>query len=64
MDRVRKVNVESLSYEDAEQLGVEIGRKLAEIAQEAAEKANRMLKIYGLETKMGFEQPYPISRGE
>lgn len=62
MERARKVDVEKLTNEQADQIGEEIGRKLSDIAKEAAEKANKLLKIYGLETKMAFEQPAPIKQ--
>lgn len=54
-DRIRKVNVETMSTEQADslstQLGSEIDKKLVAVKNEL----NKMLGVYGLELELGFQ---------
>lgn len=47
-ERVRKVDVEKLSLEQADLLSQQIGEKIAEIQKDALERMNRILNIYGM----------------
>ena len=53
-DRVRHVDVEKLSSEQAEILSAQIGEKLREIVDKACGDANRIVNIYGMKCKMQF----------
>lgn len=58
--RARKVNLNELTEEQFEQTMEAVDAKLVEITEEAVRKANEILNIYGLETKLQFLKPYPI----
>jgi len=51
-ERVRKVNVEALSVERAEELSQQIGEKVVKIQTEAIEKINKILSIYGMKAEL------------
>ena len=53
-ERVRKVDVNEKTVEQVEKIQESINKKLIFIVDEAVEKANKMLNIYGLETKMSI----------
>lgn len=53
--RKRKVDVSKLNMEQVEKLQEEIGKELSKIFDEAGQKANKLLNIYGLEIKIGYE---------
>ena len=53
-DRVRKVDVESMDVEQVDLLAEQLGAKVRGYVDEACEKANTVLKIYGLQAKMEF----------
>ena len=53
--RRRKVNVENMSDESLKKLEEEIGKRVSAIWQEAAEKANELLNIYGLEVLVNYK---------
>jgi hypothetical protein len=53
-DRVRKVDVESMENEQVDLLAEQLGAKVRGYVDEACEKANAVLKIYGLQAKMEF----------
>lgn len=52
IDRVRKVNVDNLSNEEVDLLAEQIGEKVRILVDEACAKANTLLAVYGLKTKM------------
>lgn len=54
LDRERKVDVENLGVERADELANQLGEHVRNICDEAVNKANQVLKIYGLEVKMQF----------
>jgi len=53
-ERVRKVDLEKLSEEEADQLSQRIGEKLRQIMDKACDEANRIAQIYGIQVKMQF----------
>lgn len=53
-DRERKIDVNSMSQEAVDDLGVQIGDKMREICEEAAAKANSILRIYGMNAKIAI----------
>lgn len=54
-DRERKINVDSLSLEQADALSAQIGKEIARIMDEANIRCNAILNIYGMETKIGYK---------
>ena len=52
INRKRHVDVNSLKDEQVEQLIEQISEKIKAMVDSTCEKANRMLNVYGLETKM------------
>lgn len=58
--RNRKVDVDRLTVEQVDKISEVLGQKLGKICDRAAEEANNILKIYGLETRLQFVQPFPI----
>lgn len=52
MNRVRKVDVEKLSQDQLDQLMIQMSDEINQIVDSACAKANSLLNIYGLETKM------------
>lgn len=66
--RVRKIDVDKLSPEQADSLSEQIGEKLRKIIDQACTEANRITEIYGMQVKMQFlieklDQPNEI-KGE
>lgn len=53
--RKRKIDLENLSPEQADKLAKQIGDEIAKIMDEANTKCNEMLRIYGLQTEIGYE---------
>lgn len=53
--RKRSVDVNALSRQQADRLEKEIGKQLGKIFDEAGTKANKMLNIYGLQIKIGYQ---------
>lgn len=51
-NRIRKVDMEKLTPEQAEELSNQIGAKLRELIDKTVEEANNFLKIYGMKAKM------------
>jgi hypothetical protein len=51
-DRVRKVNIDSLTVERAEELSKQIGDKVVKLQMEAAEKINKVLNVYGMKAQI------------
>jgi len=52
--RKRKVDVSTMTPEQQERLKENLGKQLAKIMDEANTKANKLLKIYGLETVIRY----------
>lgn len=55
IDRERKVDINKMKQEDVKNLSAQIGDKCREICDEAAEKINKLLAIYGLTGKIAFQ---------
>jgi hypothetical protein len=49
MERIRKVDVSTLSKEQFVEIQAVISKKMEEIAKKAVEEANVLLNIYGME---------------
>lgn len=61
-DRKRSIDISKLTFEEADNLSAQIGAKVNEIAHEASNKINALLKIYGMSADFYFtvnpaEQP-------
>ena len=54
-ERVRRIDVNLMSIEQADKLSVQIGQELAKIMDEANRKCNEMLNIYGLQTQIHYK---------
>ena len=54
IDKQRTANLDKMSEEEADRLGDKIGGKVRLFIDEACEKANKLLSIYGLRIKVGF----------
>jgi hypothetical protein len=54
-ERVRKVDVNALTLERADELSKQIGDKVIQIQTEALEKINKVLNVYGLKAEMAVE---------
>lgn len=54
-ERVRKVDVETLSQEQADELSKQIGDKVVKIQTEALEKINKILNVYGMKAEMSVK---------
>ena len=55
MERIRKINVESLSEQDMKNVEDMISKKILEITDKAVAEANRLLNVYGYEAKMAIQ---------
>ncbi len=53
-ERERKVDVNSMSPEEVEVLIAQLGERLRQICDDAAQKANSMLNIYGMNAKIAI----------
>lgn len=51
IERERKMNLEKLSPEQADQVSAQLGEKIKEINDKAIAEINRFLNIYGMEAK-------------
>jgi hypothetical protein len=54
-ERVRKVDVNSLTPERADELAAQIGDKVVQIQKEALEKINKVLKVYGMKASLSVQ---------
>jgi len=54
-DRERKIDIEKLTFEQADALSAQIGKEIARIMDEANIKCNSILNIYGMQTKIGYK---------
>ncbi len=55
MERIRKVNVESLSSEQLKQIEETLSKKVIEITDKAVAEANKYLNVYGFEAVMAIQ---------
>jgi hypothetical protein len=51
----KQVDVEELTEEQAKEIGLELGRKLGAIGDEAAAKANKLTEVYGFKTVVAIQ---------
>lgn len=51
-ERKRSFNINSLSAEAAQKLSDDIGAKVRQFCDEAVEKANKILNVYGMKAQM------------
>lgn len=54
IDRVRRVDVNNLSEQQVDELSDLIGTKVRDIVDEACDRINTILGIYGLQAKIQF----------
>lgn len=54
MNRQRSLDINKLDEQSIDQLGVQIGLKITAITDDAAEKVNRLLSIYGMSAKIAI----------
>lgn len=54
-ERARKVNVEELSLERADELSKQIGEKVIKLQKEALEKINKVLNVYGMKAEISVQ---------
>lgn len=52
--RRRKVDVSTMTLEQVDNISIQLGSKIKDICQEAVEKANKLLSVYGLSAKMAI----------
>lgn len=55
IDREKNFNLDSLSSEQQEILEKKLGKKLSTILDKAAQEANKMLNIYGVEVQIAYK---------
>jgi len=53
--RERKVDVSKLTVDQADKLSEQIGKELSKIMDEANLKCNKLLNVYGLQTKISYD---------
>lgn len=54
-ERQRSVDVESLQPDQAESIGFELGKRITEITDRAAEEVNKLTQIYGFKAKVAIQ---------
>lgn len=54
-DRIRKIDVNQMTIEQADALRGQIAKEMARIMDEANTKCNEMLNIYGMQTKINYQ---------
>jgi hypothetical protein len=52
IDRKRSIDIEKIDSKDIDLLSQQLGEKVRIIVDDAVEKANKLLNIYGLQAKM------------
>lgn len=52
IDRKRSVDIEKIDNKDIDLLSQQLGEKVRTIVDEAIDKVNQLLNIYGLQAKM------------
>lgn len=58
-ERERKVDISKMSQEQVESISQQVGDKVRQICDEACEKANKILNIYGMNAKMQIVIDHP-----
>lgn len=53
-DRERKVDIDKLTPEQADEISAQLGSKVREINDKAIGEVNQLLNIYGMEAKMSI----------
>jgi hypothetical protein len=53
-NRKRSFNIDKLTPEEADRIGADLGDKVRELVDQACEKANKLLNIYGMKVQMQF----------
>lgn len=59
-ERRKNIDIEKFTAEQVDRLSEQIGKQVSSICNEAMDKVNKILNVYGLETKMQLLPPYPI----
>ena len=54
-DRERRVDINSMTADQADALSAQIGKEIAKIMDSANLKCNELLNIYGLQTQIGYK---------
>lgn len=54
-DRERKIDISKMDKEAVDNLSIQIGEKVRQICDEAADRVNAILKIYGMSAKMAIQ---------
>lgn len=54
VERERKVDLSKMTIEEADNISIQIGERVRQICDEAAEKTNSILKIYGMSCKIAI----------
>ena len=54
-ERKRKVDVNSLSEDQVDLAGDQLGKKISEIGDNAAKEINELAKVYGLSAKVAVQ---------
>lgn len=63
-ERERKVDLNSMSTDQVDEISAQLGDKVREICDEAVAKANRLLNIYGMSAKMQIVLDHPDLKKE
>lgn len=53
-DRKRSIDINKLTIEQAEEISQQVGEKVRFICDDAVEKMNRILNIYGMKAKIAI----------
>jgi hypothetical protein len=62
-DRKRSFDISKLSAEDADNISKQIGDRVRQICDEAVEKANKILNVYGMNAKMQILIEHELMKG-
>jgi hypothetical protein len=62
-DRKRSFDINRLSAEEVDNLSKQIGDKVKQICDEAVEKANKILNVYGMSAKMQILMEHEAMKG-
>ncbi len=52
--RKRSVSIDNLTEDQLEKLSVDIGKKIANMYDDVAKEANRLLDVYGMEVELSY----------
>lgn len=64
MEMNKKANLDHMSEDQAEVISELIGEKVRKICDEAVEKANKLLNVYGMSAKMQIVIDHPDLKQE